>query len=156
MIVGNARLCANFFQAIARIQREIETLNRVVASARRQAFEQELQSPAPLLRIEAQPEQQWRVFLAQPLQDLERGSGVGPRLRIRCRDLAPIGERSFESGTAVPVDDGDVVAILREIPRSGDADDTRTKHQNTHQADSFPVAEYSCNGMQLQKRFRSP
>ena len=67
VVVLDAGLRAQFLQAVARIEREVQALDRVVPRARRQAFVEELQPPAPLLRIRAQPEQERRVVAAQPL-----------------------------------------------------------------------------------------
>ena len=39
-------------------------------------------------------------------------SGIGPRLRVRRRDLPAVGERRLERGACVAVDDRDVVPVL--------------------------------------------
>src|SRR4029077_10477759 len=58
MVVFDSRLRAQLLQAIPRVERQVQALDGVVPRARRQAFVEELQSPAPLLRIGAQTEQE--------------------------------------------------------------------------------------------------
>src|SRR6185436_3034978 len=90
VIVDDARARTERVQAFARIEREIHALHRVALRARGQAFEQELQHPAPLRRIGAQSEQDRRVVLPEPAQDLPRRGRVRPRLGVRRRDLAAV------------------------------------------------------------------
>ena len=96
LVVLDPGRAPQLLQAVARVEREVQALDRVAARARRQAFEQELQPPPPLARIEPQPEQERRVFPAQPLQDLRRRLGIRPGFRVRRRDLAAVRERRLE------------------------------------------------------------
>ena len=87
---------------------------------------------APLVRIGAQAKQERRIFAPQPLQDLARCAGVRPRLGVRRRDLAAVGEGCLARRPRLPVDDGDLVPVLGEIPRRGDADHARAENQDAH------------------------
>ena len=83
----------------------------------------------------AQAEQQRRVLLPEPLEDLQRRVRVRPRLGVRRRDLAAVGERRLQRRARLAVDDRDLVPVLREVPRGGDADDARRRGRCTrHQA----------------------
>jgi len=140
LVVFDPRLRAQLLQAIARVERQVQALDGVVPRPRRQAFVEELQSPAPLLRIGAQPEQERRVVAAQPLQDLERCVRIGPRFRIGCRDLAAVRERGFERRARMTVEHRDLVPVLREIPGGGDAHDARAEDEDAHQAAAASAA----------------
>jgi hypothetical protein len=152
MVVRDAGLGAQRLQAVPRVKREVEALDRVVLRTRRQAFDEELHPPFPLPPVGAQPEQQRRILAAQPLEDLERRLGIRPGLGIRRGDLSAVGERSLEPGGWLAVDDGDVMAVGGEIPRRGDADDAAAQHEHPHQR----ASPLSATGMQLQNRLRSP
>src|SRR3979411_1440686 len=83
-------------QHLSRILADREDLQHVAPVARRQAFDEELQAPAPLLEVQARAEQQRRVGPPQPLENLERRLRVGPGLDMRDRDLTTISERSLQ------------------------------------------------------------
>ena len=81
LIVLDAGRGTQRLQAIARIEREVEALDRVAPRTPRQAFAQEGERKSPLMRIGAQAEQQRRILAPQPLQDFSRCAGVRPWLR---------------------------------------------------------------------------
>src|ERR1700719_898615 len=140
-------------QHLSRILADGKDLQHVAPVARRHAFDEELQAPAPLLEVQARAEQQRRVSPPQPLENLERRLRVGPGLDMRDRDLATIGERSLQRRRAVPLDDGDVVSLLAKEPRGRGPDHARAEDQNLHLAKTYA---YSATGTQAQNRLRSP
>jgi hypothetical protein len=157
VVVRDAGVRAQRPQAVARIEGEVQALDRVVAGPRGQALDQELESPAPLPRIGPQPEQQRRVFPSEPLQDLQRCRGIRPRLRVRRGDLPAVGERRLERRARLAVDHRDLVSVLREVPGRRDADDPRAQDEHAHYTGApSGAAATSASGMQLQKRWRSP
>jgi hypothetical protein len=88
LVVVDAGLGAQRLQRIAAVERKLHDLGDVLARVRRRAFEEEPQAPRPLRRVHAQAEEQRRVVAPQPLQDLGRRVGIGPRLRVADGDLA--------------------------------------------------------------------
>ena len=104
---------AQLLKRLAAVSAQADNLLDVVARASRRAFPQELQAPQPLPLVRAQAKQQRRIFLAQPLQDLERGTGVGPGFGVADRNLPPIGKTGFCSRGGLTVDDADLVTELR-------------------------------------------
>ena len=157
MVITYRGLRTQRLEALARIEREIKTLNRVVPRAGRQAFEQKREAPPPLSRVGAQPKQQRRIGPAEPLQDLQRHARIRPRLCMRCGNLSAVGERRFQRDTGLAIDDRHLVAVCREIPRRRDADNAATEHQYAHQPSAGSSSTSAVvTGTQLQKRFRSP
>ena len=83
---------------------------------------------------------------------------------MRGRDLPAVRERGFERGSRLPVDDGDFVPVPGEVPRGRDADDARAENDDAHvqpattgaRISTGALSAYADNGMQLQKRLRSP
>ena len=71
VVVGNARVSAQLLQHAAAVGAQIDDLPDVVARAGRGAFTQKLQTPRPLARVGAQPEQQRCVFFGKPFEYLE-------------------------------------------------------------------------------------
>lgn len=63
-----------------------------------QALAQERQAPHPLAPVELRAEQQRRVFLEHPLQQLERRLGIGPGFGVGHRDLRAVGQAGFWAG----------------------------------------------------------
>src|SRR5215831_17158967 len=51
---------------------------------------------------------------------------------MRRGDLAAVRKRGLETRSELPVDDGDLVPVRGEIPRGGDADDTRAEYDDAH------------------------
>ena len=163
MVVANTGLRAQRFQAVTRIQRELQALHRVASRSRRQALDEKREPPSPLSRIRAQPEQQRRVVAAQPLQNLPWRARIRPRFGIRRRNLAAVGERGFQRNAGLAVDHRNLVTVVREIPRRRHADDAGAKHEDAHRkcCQAVPTTAGSSSvsaatGMQLQKRWRSP
>ncbi len=101
------------------------------------ALAEEGQRPAPLVRIETGAEQQGRIVAQEPLSDLQRRAGARPGLAEADRDLGAIGETRLERRFWLAVDDGDLVALLEQIPGGGDADDAGAEDDRFH-------AEFSC------------
>jgi hypothetical protein len=100
LVVGDAGVAAQLLQHVAAVGAQAHDLLDVVARARRRAFAQELQAPQPLPHVGADAEQQRRVFLAQPLQHLQRRARVGPGLGMADRDLPAVGKAGFGGGEA--------------------------------------------------------
>ena len=89
----------------------------IFACAARRALAQKLQSPAPLLQIRFETKQQRRVFLAEPFQNFQWRAGIGPRHRMTGGNLPTVGKAGFQSRARLPIDHGDFVARLLQIPR---------------------------------------
>jgi hypothetical protein len=160
VVVGDAGLAPQLAQAVARVEREVEALDRVVPRAGRQALDQEAQAPQPLPRVGAQPEEQRRVLAPEPFRDLERRLRIRPRLGVGRGDLPAVHERGLERRPLLPVDERDLVAVGGEIPRGGDADHASAEHEDAHRqvgaAAGAGSPATSATGMQLQNRLRSP
>jgi hypothetical protein len=90
------------------------------------------EAPKPLADIGPQAKQQRLVLARQPLQHLERRRRVRPRLGVRHRNLAAVGERGFQAGSGLAVDHGDFMAGLAEEPRGRDPDHAGTEYQDFH------------------------
>ncbi|HEY8245350.1 MAG TPA: hypothetical protein VII68_17935 [Casimicrobiaceae bacterium] len=161
VVVAEAGRRAEVLERVARVQREIEALDRVVPRARRQALDQEAQPPQPLAPVRAQAEEQRRVLAPEPFRDLERCVGVRPRLGVGRRDLAAVRERGLEGGAGLAVDQRDLVAVGCEVPRGGDADHASPEHEHAHRqavvaATVETVSSSTATGMHEQNRLRSP
>jgi hypothetical protein len=117
---GQASFAAQLLQRLAAVGAQAHDLLDVVARARRRAFAQELQAPEPLAHVCPDAEEQRRIFLAEPLQHLERRARIGPGFGVADRDLAAAGETGFGSRSGLPVAckgdraQGRCPAILRE------------------------------------------
>jgi hypothetical protein len=96
------------------------------------AFAQERKAPQPLPQVRPQAKEQRRVLAREPLQHFERRGGVGPRLGVRHRDLAAVGERRFHAGGVASLEHAHLVAGLAEKPGGGDADDAGAKDEDFH------------------------
>ena len=103
-----------------------------MARARGGAFTQKLQAPEPLAHVRADVEQERRVFLAQPLQHLERRAGVGPGFGMADGDLPAIGKAGFGGRCGLPVDHGHLVAELLEVIGRSHAEQAGAKNEYTH------------------------
>ena len=160
MVVRDAGRRAKLAQAVARVEREVQALDRVVLRARRQALDEEAQAPEPLPPVRAQPEEQRRILAAEPLRDLERRVRIGPGLRVRRRDLPAVRERGLEGGRRLSIDQRHLVTVGRQVPRGGDADHAAAEHEHAHRqavvAAGATVSSSTGTGMQLQNRLRSP
>src|SRR6185369_3547113 len=130
VIIGKHRRCEKLAQHLARILADREYLQHVAPRAPGQAFEQELRSPAPLLPVEPGPEQQRRIRLAEPSEDLPWRRGIGPWFDMRNRNLAAVGERRFQPGNTLPVDYRDFMALLAQIPGGRRADDSGAENED--------------------------
>ena len=134
MVILYAGFGAQLLQARAAVQAERHQLPDVVRRARGRALAQEREAPEPLREIGARPEKQRRLLAAEPLQDLARHARIGPRLRVRHRDLPAIGERGLQAGGIVPLEQRDLVAGLAEVPGGGNADDAGAENQDVHRS----------------------
>src|SRR5262249_52697007 len=130
MSVVDAGCSAQRTEAIARIERKIEALDRVAPRSPRQAFAEKGERESPLVGIGTQAEEQRRVLASQPFEDFPRGARVRPRPGMRSRYLAAVRERSLARRPGLAIHNGDLVPLLREIPRSGDANHPRAEHQD--------------------------
>ena len=132
LVVTQARPVAQCPQTFAAIGGESGKGARILLEAARPAFGEEAQAPHPLREIRARAKEKRRVFAPEPAQDLWHDRRLRPRLSVGGGDLAAVGERCLHAGTVVPVDDADVVAGLREIPRGSGTDDAGTEDENFH------------------------
>ena len=132
LVVLQAGGGAQLLQRLAAVGAQAHDLFDVVARARRGAVAQKGQAPEPLAHVGAQAEQQRRVFLAQPLQHLERRAGVGPGLGMAHRDLPAVGETGFRAGRGLAVDDGHFVAELLEEVGRGHAEQAGAENDHAH------------------------
>src|SRR5258706_11193145 len=131
-IVANAGIASQLAQLLLAVQRKYQRGFGVAKRPTWQTFKEEAQTPKPLGEVGARPEEQRCVFAPQPLQDLEGGGRVGPRLGLTDRDLATIGEARLERGFGLAVHHRHFVAALREIPRAGRTDDSGPENNYPH------------------------
>ena len=137
LVVLDARGRAQLLQRVAAVGAQAHDLLDVVARARRRAVAQKGQAPQPLAHVGADAEQQGRIFLAQPLQHLQRRAGVGPGFGVAHRNLPAVGKAGFGAGGALAVDDGHLVAeLLQEISRSH-AEQAGTQNDHAHDFQSL-------------------
>ena len=132
LVVLDAGVAAQLLQGRTAVGAQAHDLLDVVACARRRAFAQELQAPEPLAQVGAHAKQQGRIFLAQPLQHLERRAGVGPGFRVADGDLPAIGKAGFGAGRCLAVDDGHLVAALLEVISRGNAEQAGAENDYAH------------------------
>ena len=116
----------------AAVGAQTHNLLDVVPCACRGAFAHELHAPQPLPHVCPNAKQQRRVFFAQPLQDLEWRTGVGPGLGMADRDLPAVGEAGFRRGRGLAVYHGDFVAELRKVISRADAEQAAPKDDDVH------------------------
>jgi hypothetical protein len=132
LLVLQAELAAHLLQRLAAVGAQAHDLLDVVPRARGGALAKEAQAPQPLLRVGAQAEEQRCVFLAQPLEHLQRCAGVGPGLGVADRHLPAVGEAGFGGGRGLAVDHGDVVALLAQEMGRGDAEQAGAEDEDSH------------------------
>lgn len=121
-------------QAIPAVQGEPDDGEGVAPGAARQALDQELQPPRPLMPVGAGTEQQGGVLTPEPVQDLAGCARVGPGFRVADRNLAAIGEAGLQSRRGLAVDDSDGEAGLPQVPGAGDAGEAGAENDNVHDA----------------------
>jgi hypothetical protein len=132
LVVLDADVAAQGLQRVAAVGAQAHDLFDVVACAGRCAFTQELQAPQPLPHVGPDAEQQRRIFLAQPLQHLQRRAGVGPGFGVADGDLPAVGKAGFGSRRGLAVDHGDVVTLLAQEVRRGDAEQAGAENDDFH------------------------
>src|SRR5262249_2422681 len=98
------------------------------------AVAQEANEPAPLMRIEAWPQNQWRMAGEQPAHDVRRHSRRRPRTRKPRPDAAGIGETRLQGRSAPAVDHHDLMARLGEIIGRTRSNDAGAEHHHSHDA----------------------
>ncbi len=134
LVVGDAALAPQLLQRRAAVGAQAHDLTDVVPRARRRALAQELQAPQPLAQVGAQAKQQRRVFLAQPLQDLQRRARVGPGLGMADRDLAAVGKAGLGRRRGLAVDDADFVPLLTKVIGRSDAEQAGAEYDHMHES----------------------
>ena len=134
LVVTDARVGAQRFEARAAVFREPQHPVLVLFVARVGAVAQETQSPDPHRRVEHRPDDERPVAHEEPLDRLERETRRRPRRRIARRDLARVGEARLERGLPLPVDDGHLVARLREVVGGRHADHAAAEDEHFHSA----------------------
>ena len=142
-IVGDADLGPDLLQRAQRMQRQGEVGQRVGAEPLRRAVASERQPPPPHVRHGAVAEQQRRILLAQPAQDLARHARLGPRLDLAGVDHPAIAPAGLEPRRRLALDHLDAVTRLQKVPGAGRADRTRAEdHGNSgrHQSASRATA----------------
>jgi hypothetical protein len=132
LVVGNVARLAQLLQRVAAVGAQAHDLRDVVPRARRRALAQEAQAPQPLAHVGTHAEEQRRVFLAQPLQNLQRGAGVGPGFGMADRDLAAVGEAGLRRRRGLAVDDGDLMTLLSQEVGRGDAEQAGAENHHVH------------------------
>ncbi len=118
LVVFEPELVPQRLELAPTVERKREDRGGIRARAPGQTFVQEPQAPGPLRPIRARPEQQRRVLSPQPLENQRRRLGIRPRLGVTRRDLATVGEARLERRSALPIDDGDLMAGARDTTRS--------------------------------------
>ena len=116
LVVLEACVLPQLPQHATAVSAQFHELGDVVACPRGCAFAQEPQAPGPLARISAQSKQQRRVFPGQPLEHLQRRCRIGPGLGVAYRDLSAVGITGFSRRQGLPVNHGDFMAELGEVP----------------------------------------
>jgi len=137
LVVLDASGRAQLLQRVAAVGAQAHDLLDVVARTRGCAVAQEGQAPQPLPHVGAQTEEQGRIFLAQPLQHLERRAGVGPGLGVAHRDLAAVGKAGLGAGRTLAVDDGHFVTQLREEISRSHAEQAGAQNDHAHDFQSL-------------------
>src|ERR1035437_6375358 len=132
-VMVDAGFSLHALQGLAAVFGNRNDLADIVGGACRRAFTQELHAPAPLQPFSPQAKQQGRIFLTQPSQNLHWRRRVGPRLGMRQRDLATVGEAGFLGGAGLPVDYRDLMSRLIQKPRGSGADNAATQYDNFHE-----------------------
>ncbi|KAG0740983.1 hypothetical protein G6F24_016846 [Rhizopus arrhizus] len=112
VVVFDAQLGAHAAQGGAAVFRHADHGADIRRQAAGQAFAQERQAPHPLPPIQLRAEQQRRVVLEHPFEQLERSLRIGPGCGIRDRDLRAVGQAGFLRGTGAAINDHDVMAGL--------------------------------------------
>ena len=137
VIIVNAGFGAQRLEQRTAVERQAQYPDDVAARARRQAFEQKPHAPAPLREVGAQPEQQRRVFAAQPFEYLRRRGGIGPRLGVAHRNLPAIREARLEPRCRLALDHRYLVARPVQKPCAGDADHAGAEHNHFHRLSRY-------------------
>src|SRR5688572_2265561 len=132
VVVADAELRAQGAQAFAAVAGEAGQRAAVALETAREAFEQKAQAPLPLRPVGARAEQQRRILAPQPAQKFRQHGRLGPGLGVAGGDLPAVGERGLQAGGLAPLDDGDLVAGLGEVPGAGDADHARAENDDFH------------------------
>src|SRR5882672_11766688 len=131
-IVADAGIASQLAQLLVAVQRKYQRGFGVAKRPTRQTLKEEAQTPKPLGEVGARPEEQRGVFAPQPLQDLQRGGRVGPRLGVTDRNLAAVGKARLERRFGLAVHHRHFMAALREIPRAGRTDDPGPENNHSH------------------------
>ena len=137
LVVLQLGALAQLLQRVAAVAAEAHDLLDVVARAGGRAFAQKLQTPQPLAGVGAQAEQQRRIFLAQPFEQLERRTGVGPGLGVADGNLSAVGEAGLGARRILAIDDGHIVTQLLKEISGGGADDTGSDDDHAHDGQAF-------------------
>lgn len=132
LVVLEAGVGTQLLQHLAAVGAQAHDLLDVVPGARRRAFAQELQAPEPLAHVGADAKEQRSVFLAEPLQHLERRARVGPGFGMADGDLPAVGKAGFGGRRGLPVDHGHLVAELLEVVSRSHAEQAGAKNDHTH------------------------
>jgi hypothetical protein len=75
--------------------------------------------------------ERWRIFTAQPFEQAGQDVRIGPRLGMRNRYLATVGEAGFIAGHRLTIDHRDLMPGPGEIPRTRCADHAGTQHEDS-------------------------
>ena len=90
-------------------------------------------APAPLAPVGAQPEEQRRIRAARATSGSSRGaSGFAHGSAYDAEIWPPLANDVSSAAPRLAVDDRHLVAVAREIPRGGDADDAAAEDEDAH------------------------
>ena len=132
VVVLNADLGPQFFQAITAVLGQAHHAALVDAVARLGAVAQHGQAPAPHGGVEHGLDHQRAVVHQHPLDGFQRHTGAGPGRRVAWRDLARIGVAGFQARAGLAVDHFHLMASTRQVIGHRGADDTAAKNEYTH------------------------
>jgi len=132
LVVCDARRGPQRAQAVAAVFSQTHHPLLVDGVARRGAVGERRERPAQEGQVDVRPDDERPVVHRQPLDRLQRYAGARPRRRITRRDFARVGEARLERRLGLAVDDRDLMAGERQLPRRGDADDAGAENQDPH------------------------
>ena len=131
MVVLQVQLAAQGLQAAPAVQGQGDNGSDVAPRTAGQAFGQEAQPPGQLGRVGPPAPAQWRIFMAQPLEQAGQDMRIGPRLGMGNRYLAAVGKAGFIAGHRLAVDHRDLMTGPGEIPRTRCADHAGAQHEDS-------------------------
>ncbi|MNE40338.1 hypothetical protein D3C80_1343410 [compost metagenome] len=95
-------------------QRQAQQVACIGAVDRGAASSEESGHPAPLRRVEARAQFQWRVTAQHPAYGLQRHTGVGQRRHVAIGQLATVGEAGFTAQRVASLYQGHIEAVAHQ------------------------------------------